>query len=148
MKLIVDTNIVFSGILNTSGNIGKILTTPKQFQFYSCDFLRVEIFRHRDKLQKLTKLTEENLAELEYLVTSNITFINESLISETVLKTAAALANTIDSNDMLFVALAIHLDAILWTGDKKLLEGLRSKHFNKTITTAELVIVRQNLAYE
>ena len=70
MRIIVDTNIVFSAILNSSSKIGKILLHSKgHFQFYSCDYLRIEINRHRNRLLKLTKLSEDELAELESLVT-------------------------------------------------------------------------------
>ena len=59
MKIIVDTNIVFSAILNSNSRIGKVLLNSKEhFQFFSCNYLRVEIRRHRKKLLKLTKLTD------------------------------------------------------------------------------------------
>ena len=81
MKIIVDTNIVFSAILNSNSRIGKILLNSKQhFQFFSCNYLRIEIQRHKNKLLKLTKLTEPHLAELERLLIQKITFIDERLI--------------------------------------------------------------------
>ena len=87
MKVIVDTNIVFSAILNSGSRIGKILLNSKgHFQFYSCNYLRVEINRHRNRLLKLTKLSGDELAELENLVTHNITFIDERLLPEALLK--------------------------------------------------------------
>ena len=83
MRVIVDTNIVFSAILNSSTKIGKILLQSKgHFQFYSCDYSRTEIKRHRNRLLKLTKLSEDELAELESLVTHNITFIDERLLPQ------------------------------------------------------------------
>ena len=79
MKIVVDTNIVFSGILNSSGKIGKILLHSKShFQFYSCSFLQIELLKHREKLLKLTKLSVENLDELQNLVTGNVTFIKKN----------------------------------------------------------------------
>ena len=70
MRIIVDTNIVFSCILNSSNRIGKILLNSKEhFQFYTCDYLRTEIQRHHNKLLKVTKLTDEELEELEGLIT-------------------------------------------------------------------------------
>lgn len=80
MKIVVDTNIIFSGILNSTSRIGQLLlTSKKHFQFYTCDFLRQELSRHKIKLLKLTKLPEDDLAELETLITKNISFINEAL---------------------------------------------------------------------
>ena len=66
IKIVLDTNIVFSAILNSSSRIGKIILQSKNyFQFYSCDYLKIEILKHRNKLQKLTKLDEFELVELE-----------------------------------------------------------------------------------
>ena len=106
MKIIVDTNIVFSAILNSSSRIGKILLNSKEhFQFYTCDYLRIEIQRHRNKLLKLTKLTDNELAELEGLVTSNIIFIDERLLPQELLLKTETLLKSIDPNDTPFVAL-------------------------------------------
>ncbi len=139
MKVVVDTNIVFSGILNSTSRIGRLLVTAKRhFQFYSCDFLRHELLKHQKRLLKLTKLSEPELVALENLVTQNITFINEALIPEAVLKAAEQLVNDIDPDDPLFVALTNHLKAKLWTGDKELIEGLRAKGYKRVITTSEL----------
>lgn len=44
----------------------------------------------------------------------------------------------IDENDVLFVALANHINAQLWTGDKKLAKGLKRKGYSKIISTNEL----------
>lgn len=56
MKIVVDTNIVFSALPNSSGNIGKVLVQyGRFFEFYSCDFLREELIVHQKKLHKLTK---------------------------------------------------------------------------------------------
>lgn len=141
MKIVVDTNIVFSGILNSSSKIGRLLLTSKQhFQFYTCNFLRHELIKHRKKLLKFTKLSELELVELENLVTQNITFINEALIPETILLFAEQLVSDIDPNDTPFIALAKHLKARLWTGDKVLLDGLKAKKFRNLITTTELFL--------
>ena len=146
MKVIVDTNIVFSGILNSSGKIGKILLNAKDhFQFYSCDFLRIEITKHKNKLLHLTRLSEEELNELENLVTGNITFINNGLIPSEIIKSTETLLQNIDTKDTPFVALAQHLDATLWTGDLKLLRGLKAKKFKHVISTAELSLLMDEL---
>lgn len=139
MKIVVDTNIVFSAILNSTSRIGKILINSKDyFQFYTCDFLRAELLKHRIKLLDLTKLSPQELEELEFLITKNITFINEGLLSERIIIATENLLTDIDLNDIPFVALTTQLKAKLWTGDKKLSLGLQAKRFKNIITTSQL----------
>jgi predicted nucleic acid-binding protein len=60
------------------------------------------------------------------------------LISDKDLDRAIKIANDIDENDVLFVALTNHLNAKLWTGDKKLISGLKGKGYTNAISTNEL----------
>ncbi|WP_320003898.1 hypothetical protein [Shiella aurantiaca] len=47
MKLVVDSNIVFSTILNSQGKIGNLnINGSKYFDFYSVNLLQSEIFEH------------------------------------------------------------------------------------------------------
>jgi predicted nucleic acid-binding protein len=105
MKIIVDTNIVFSSLLNSNSRIGKILLNAKShFQFFTCNYLKVEIQRHRNRLLKITKLTEAQLLELEELVTKHITFIDERLIPQDLLIRTEIQLKSIDPDDTVFVA--------------------------------------------
>lgn len=146
MKIVVDTNIVFSAILNSTSKIGKILINSKDyFQFYSCDFLRVELLKHRIKILDLTKLSPIELEELEFLITKRITFINEGLLSLKTIISTENLLEDIDLKDTPFVALTTQLKAKLWTGDKKLLLGLQTKKYKDIITTSQLSELLDNL---
>ena len=149
MKIIVDTNIVFSAILNSSNRIGKILlNSKKHFQFYTCNYLQTEIQRHRNRLLKLTKLTDTELTELEGLVTSNITFIDERLLPQELLLSTEIFLKSIDPNDTPFIALTIHLEGKLWTGDMQLYRGLKLKRFKDIILTADLSLLLDDLERE
>lgn len=146
MRIIVDTNIVFSALLNSSSKIGKILIhSRKHFQFYSCEYLKAEILKHRKRILKLTKLTDTELTELENLVTHNITFIDERLLPQELLLKIEILLKSIDPNDTPFVALTKHLEAKLWTGDMQLYKGLKAKRFKDVVTTTELSLLLDEL---
>ena len=44
----------------------------------------------------------------------------------------------VDETDTPFVALALELNIPLWSGDKKLVKGLKIKEFNKVLTTSDI----------
>lgn len=139
MKIVVDSNILFSAILNTGSNIGQIiLIGSKYFDFLSINFLKSEITRHKEKIKQISGYEEEKYFSTYELITSKIQFFNEVLLSDDSIAKAFNYTKDIDVVDTLFVALTEHCKAKLWTGDKKLLVGLRNKGYENTITTAEL----------
>jgi len=144
VKIVVDTNIIFSALLNSNGSIGDLLfNSDKVFQFYSCEYMRFEIETHRDKLLRISKLTPQQLDESSYQLFNQITFINESLIPASTWSQAEELVADFDIDDIDFVALTKHIRGHLWTGDKVLYNGLIAHGFKKAFTTSELLAVRQ-----
>ena len=139
MNIVVDSNIVFSALLNSSGNIGQLIINGKNhFHFYSISLLKDEIINHKEKLLRLSGFSEHQFQSAFHFITSRITFINDFLIPYKMVDHALSLVKGIDENDVLFVALNNYLNARLWTGDKKLIFGLREKGYKKTISTEEL----------
>ena len=139
MRIIVDTNIVFSALLNSNSRIGRILLDSRdKFQFYSCKYLQKEIHRHIEKIRNYSGLNNDNLSELIALIESRIFFMEEELLPATIITEAKEWVTDIDFDDFAFVAMANHLDAWLWTGDKKLLVGMRKKGFYRIISTTDL----------
>ncbi|MCC5922064.1 MAG: hypothetical protein JJU23_15415 [Cyclobacteriaceae bacterium] len=139
MKIIVDTNIVFSAILNSQGKIGQlIISGSKFFNFYTVRLLKDEIAEHKDKILKISGFTNEQFTKSYEIITKRITFVDEILISDNELIKSHALVADIDENDALFVALTNHLNGKLWTGDKKLIAGLQRKGYPNTLSTHKL----------
>jgi predicted nucleic acid-binding protein len=139
MKIIVDTNIVFSALLNSNSRIGRLLFDSRDiFSFYSCKYLQKEIHRHRDKIQQYSGLNNYDLSELITLVESRIFFLDEELLPTSIIFEAKDWVKEVDFDDFAFVAIANYLDAWLWTGDKKLTIGLRQKGYRRILSTADL----------
>lgn len=139
MKIIIDSNIVFSAILNSQGKIGQlIINGSKFFKFFTVGLLKEEIEEHKDKILSISGFTNQQFRQSFQSITNRITFVDEILISDKDLNKAIALVADIDENDALFVALTNHLNGKLWTGDKRLISGLKKKGFPKTISTTEL----------
>lgn len=142
-KIIADTNIIFSAMLNTNGTIGDLLFNSNTiFEFYSCDYMRDEIDRHWEKLKRVSKLRDSQLKESRFKVFSKINFIREELIPEKTWKAAEKLVADIEIDDSDFVALTKHLSGFLWTGDKELNNGLKQKNFKRIYNTDELIALR------
>lgn len=144
MRVVVDTNIVFSAILNSNGLIGELLfNSEDQFEFYSSEFIIDELTKYRTKLQGLTKMSEERIDISIHQVLKNIDLISSEAISEIHWNRAFELASDVDEDDTPFLATAIGIDASIWTGDKKLINGLRTKGFQDIYSTAELYELRK-----
>ncbi|MFN4255596.1 MAG: PIN domain-containing protein [Saprospiraceae bacterium] len=143
MKFVVDTNILFSAVLNTQGKIGDLLMNSHGiFDFCACDTLRNELRKHRQKLLDLSQLSEDQLEQSVYQITSCLNFTNEALIPFEIWMKAVSLVREIDMNDVAFVALAEFLNARLWTGDRELMKGLAKIGYTNFITTDELHTLR------
>lgn len=141
IKIIVDSNILFSAILNAQSRIGQILINGLDYyEFYAPKYARTEILEHQDKLKKIANLEDEPFLEIYELVLKNITFLNHSILPRKDFEKALEYCENIDIDDTFFVAFSEYLNCKLWTGDKKLIKGLEAKGFNKTITTKEIYL--------
>jgi predicted nucleic acid-binding protein len=143
MKIVVDTNIIFSVLLNSNGTIGDLLfNSDKHFEFYSCSYMRYEIQKHWERLKKISKLPDEQL-QISYLqVLSKLKFINEEIIPVETWLVSEKITKEIDIDDTDFVALTKFLKATLWTGDKVQYNGLKEIGFKKLLNTTELLALR------
>jgi predicted nucleic acid-binding protein len=128
VKILVDANIVFSAIINSNGKIGDLLINSKKyFDFIAPEFLRFEIKSKYQRLQIISGLSIERIAEAEYQVCKNITFISEEQIADKYWEEAKLLVAGIDENDMPYIAYAKQFRCKIWSGDKKLSKGLLKK---------------------
>jgi predicted nucleic acid-binding protein len=110
--------------------------------------LKIELVRHREKLIKYTKLAPQELQELQFLLLKNVIFINENILPVELVSETEKLLTGVDLNDTPFVALTKYLDAKLWTGDKKLSDGIANKKFILTLTTQQIFDLLNNFEHE
>ncbi|MBL0052583.1 MAG: DNA-binding protein [Bacteroidetes bacterium] len=144
MKLLLDTNILFSAISKKEGMIAEIILNKKSDHiFYGSYFSYIELFKYKEKLLQASKLTEPELLEALYLILKRVIFINDFSISQKDFDTAFDLVKDIDAKDTIFIAMNNFLKTILWTGDTKLVTGLRNKGYKRIITTNELLLKMQ-----
>jgi len=145
MKIVVDSNIVFSAILNTKSKIGQlIISGSRYFDFYSIGLLKEEIIKHKTKILELMGSSLIEFEETFQIVISRIKFVEEILLDDKEIYKAIDLVSGIDDNDAMFIALNNHLLASLWTGDKRLINGLKKKGYVRIITTDDLYEIYLN----
>lgn len=134
--VIVDTNILFSALLSNRSKFAEILLTTKN-NFFVCELVLVELFKHKEKITRLSRLSEDEIIQLYQIYLKKIHFYKEELISIENRKSAYELCHDIDKNDSAHVALTLELNGLLWTGDKVLKEGLLKKQFTQFFNLAE-----------
>lgn len=128
-SIVVDTNLIFSALIPKSSKIREILFDPN-LTLYSPNYLISEVYKHKDKLIKNSKLTESEFYLYFDGITERINFIPTELIGIISRQKAYNLCKDLDLKDIPFVALAIDLEILFWTGDKKLKEGLEKKGYS------------------
>lgn len=83
-------------------------------------------------------MTLENIDVSIYEVLKNIKLISPEAISGKNWQLAYALTHNIDEDDTPFVATTLGVQGALWTGDKKLMNGLKSEGFKDVFSTTQL----------
>ena len=137
MKLIIDTNILFSALLSADNDFAKLFFI-EGLDFSACNFLFIEIFKHKEKLKSISDLSENEILRQMSTILSKITFINENYIPKHIFQKAYLLCKDIDENDTPFIALTMFLKATLLTGDKKLQKHLQEQGFDNIISLSDL----------
>ena len=139
MRLVIDANILISCLIKLEGRIAELYLNPtKSLEFLAPERLMAELTLHRPKIMRITGASPVRQAELEELLLSQLTIVPNSRISAAHWERAFNLVKDIDEDDDQFVALALHLNCPLWTGDRKLLHALRRKRFELLISSEEL----------
>lgn len=126
--VVVDTNLIFSALIPKASKIREVLFGHNT-TFFAPNFLITEIYKHKEKLIKHSKLNESEFYLYLNGIIENIRFVPLDFISIESRQKAYDLCK-----DIPFIALTLELNASIWTGDKKLKDGLRLKEFDNFFT--------------
>jgi len=138
MRLVADTNIIFSILLKKNSHEFEIFRRD-DVEIFIPKFLIIEIFKHKEKMVKLSKLDDNEILEVYYHVLKHCQIFDEEDIPKNIKNQAINLVADIDPKDAVFLASAITLNTTLWSGDKKLIEGLKAKGVKYIARTTELI---------
>ncbi len=133
MKIIIDTNIFFSGLIKDS--ITRKILFHLEFEFYIPDFFLFELKKYKEYLIKKTKLNKSEFKQITYDLLENVYLIpikeyNAKLIE------ARKIIGDVDEKDIPFIAVALSIrnDGI-WSNDKHFKEQSKIKIY----TTNDLI---------
>jgi predicted nucleic acid-binding protein len=138
MRLVVDANIIFSALLKKESNVLDIIMSDR-VEIFIPKFLIIEIFKHKEKILRASKLSEDEVMESFYLILKYCTVVNDEEIPREILDQTFHDVKEVDPKDVVFVAAAMTLEARLWSGDKKLINGLKDKGIDIFVQTKDLV---------
>ena len=124
MTIVIDTNIVISAILSDKGKIGELLLSKtEKLEFFAPEFLLDELNNHQSKIKSIAGFNDDEYERVIKLVLKTVVFVDESSISPGNLNKAFEMVKDVDLKDLIFVALCLEKNCVLWTGDKKLIKG-------------------------
>ena len=131
MRVVVDANIAFRALARGQGDLRTLMASRHQGELFAPFFVLVELYKHKERIQRQSSLSEEAVLTALHELCECITFIRESEIAVGTWVEACRLTGDVDPKDSPYVALTLHLGAQLWTNDAELKRGLRAKGFDQ-----------------
>lgn len=132
MKIVIDSNILFSALIKDSVTRRIILEYDGFFLFPS--FIFEELEKHKAELLKKSGMKRKSFETLLNLLIQKVLIISTDVLSQYRAR-AYDLVRDIDPDDTLFVACALaYPSSVIWSDDKK----LKEQNKIRIINTAEM----------
>ncbi|MEA3458209.1 MAG: PIN domain-containing protein [Candidatus Thermoplasmatota archaeon] len=130
MKIIIDSNILFSALIKNSLTRRMVLDYNGYFLFPS--FIFEEMEKHKGELLKKSKMNAKDFNLLLNLLLRKVMVVPiEALFQYR--KKAYEIIKDVDPDDTIFIACALaHPDSVIWSDDKKLKQQTHVRVINTT----------------
>jgi predicted nucleic acid-binding protein len=139
MVVVVDANIFISSIIHIKGPVATLLlNNSEKIDFTAPEFIIQEVLSKETKICKREKLSKPDFHTNLSIITDTLFLLKDEMLTDADFKKAYDIVKSIDPDDTIYLAFAIALEALMWTGDKKLHNYLRRKKINYSVTTPEL----------
>lgn len=114
MKLVVDSNIIFSALIKKSTTRNIILSDV--FEPHAPEYIFSEITKHKELLLRKSKLNEGDFDALLLVLQKHIRLVPKEKYNEN-MALAEDILKDIDITDSPFLALALALNCKIWSND-------------------------------
>lgn len=115
MRLVVDTNVVFSALI--AGGVTREILLTGEHEFFAPEHFFAEFRRNQAAVSSKTGLSESELDLLLHLLFERIRIVPRMEFEDTVTEAEDAIG-TVDPDDVPFLALAMHVNAEVWSDDE------------------------------
>ena len=115
MKLVLDSNILFSALIKKSTSRNIILSDV--FELHSPEYIFIEITKYRELLLGKSKMNPADFDALLLLLQKHIQLVPKEEYNDKMALAVDILKN-IDIKDSPFLALALDLNCKIWSNDK------------------------------
>ena len=133
MKIIIDSNVLFSALIRDAKTRSIILEYDDFFMFPS--YIFEEMHEHIDELHEKTKLSKENFKKLLHLIQKKVVIVPNDVL-ELYKDEAVEIIKDIDLDDAPFIACALaYPNSAIWSDDKK----LKNQYKIKILNTKEMI---------
>ncbi len=135
MKLVLDSNIIFSALIKKSTTRNIILSDV--FELLAPEYIFSEITKHKELLLNKSKMNEGDFDALLLLLQKHIQLVTKEKYNEN-MALAEDILKYIDITDSPFLALALALNCKIWSNDghfkqQDKVEAYTTKELTKTI---------------
>ena len=117
MRIVIDSNVLFSALIKDSYTRRLILGYSGKFLFPS--YIFNELKKHEDELFVKSHMRREEFISLLQVILNKVAIVSPDAFN-TYKEEAKALVKDIDPDDVVFVAVALYAQGIIWSDDKKL----------------------------
>ncbi len=139
MRIIIDSNILFSALIKDSTTRKLILKYDDFFLFPSYIFEEME--NHKQELMQKSKMDSEDFERLLQLLLTKVFIVPKEVLT-TYRKKALGIVQNIDPDDAVFIACAMaYPESVIWSDDKR----LKEQNEVKIINTTEMMEYLENI---
>lgn len=130
MKIVLDSNVLFSALIKDSTTRRLILEYDDFFLFSSYIFEEME--EHKDELLEKSKMSKEDFDKLLEILLKKVLIVPEEVL-KSYKNEAVEIVKDIDKDDAVFIACALaNPESVIWSDDKKLKKQSKIKILNST----------------
>ncbi len=125
INIVVDANVLFSALIKDG--LSYALLFSEKFQLFAPEYIFTELEKHKEEILEKTERTTDEFFRLIAIVKRRVNVI---ALEELVPYIQEAENITPDPDDMIYFALALKLDGVIWSNDKKLKDQNKIKIYN------------------